>query len=175
LASYRTAANPEKTNFVFADWPIPLDLSYSDASLKTAAWGFPVGDLGWFPAQYATWQAQESKELAAIQTALNTGKAVATAVQTEPQQLPTAFALQQNYPNPFNPSTDISYTIAKAGNVTLKVYNMLGQDVATLVNGYQAANTYSVKFNASGLSSGVYVYELRSGSSAITKKMVLMK
>jgi hypothetical protein len=83
--------------------------------------------------------------------------------------------LQQNYPNPFNPSTVISYSIAKAGNVTLKVYNMLGQEVATLVNGYQAANSYKVNFNASGLSSGVYMYKLSTGSNEIIKKMVLMK
>ena len=165
----------KRRNFIFADWPIPIDLSYSDASLTKAAWGFPVGDLGWFPTQYASWQAQESKELAAIQTAVNTGKAVVTAVQAKQEQLPTEFALQQNYPNPFNPSTDISYTVPKAGNVTLNVYNMLGQHVATLVNGFKSANTYNVHFDASGLSSGVYLYELRSGSSVITKKMVLMK
>jgi hypothetical protein len=83
--------------------------------------------------------------------------------------------LQQNYPNPFNPSTEISYTIAKAGNVTLKVYNMLGQEVSTLVNGFQAANTYKVNFNASGLSSGAYFYKLSSGNNEMIKKMVLMK
>ena len=135
--------------------------------------GFPVGDLGWFPTQYASWQAQETAELADIQSVLNTGKT--TGVATAPQELPQTFQLQQNYPNPFNPSTVISYSIAKAGNVTLKVYNMLGQEVATLVNGYQTANTYHVNFNASGLASGVYIYELRSGSNVASGKMLLMK
>ena len=173
LTSWRQASNPENANFVHADWPIPIDLSYTDADLLTAGLGgFPVGDLGWFPTQYAAWKAQESLELAYIDSVL-TGK-LTVGVQTAPQS-PQKFQLQNNYPNPFNPSTVINYTIAKAGNVTLKVYNLLGQEVATLVNGFQTANTYNVDFNASGLSSGVYIYELRSGSNVIAKKMVLMK
>jgi ABC-type sugar transport system ATPase subunit len=171
LASWRQAGNPEISNFVYADFPIPINLSYTDASLLTAGLGgFPLGDLNWFPTQYTSWKAQEAAELAQIQHVLDVGTAVRTT-----EQLPQKFQLGQNYPNPFNPSTDISYTIEKAGNVTLKVYNMLGQYVATLVNGFQAANTYKVNFNASGLSSGMYLYELRTGSSVITKKMVLMK
>jgi hypothetical protein len=174
LASWRQATNLETDFFTYADWPIPIDLSYTDASLLTAGMGgFPIGDLGWFPAaQYASWKAQESTELAHIQNVLNTGQL--TAVRTT-EQLPQKFQLGQNYPNPFNPSTVISYSIAKAGNVTLKVYNMLGQEVATLVNGYQAASSYDVNFNASSLSSGVYLYELRTGSNSIIKKMTLMK
>jgi hypothetical protein len=173
LASWRQSVNPEASNFIYADWPIPINLSYTDATLLTAGLGgFPLGDLNWLPTQYASWKAQEAAELAHIQNVLNTGT---TGVATTQQGLPQTFQLQQNYPNPFNPSTDISYTIAKAGNVTLKVYNMLGQYVATLVNGFQAANTYKVNFNASGLSSGMYLYELSTGSSVITKKMVLMK
>jgi hypothetical protein len=173
LASWRQPGNDEYNHFVHADWPIPIDLSYSDADLLTAGLGrFPIGDLGWFPTQYAAWKAQESLELAYIDSVL-TGK-LTVGVQTAPQS-PQKFQLQNNYPNPFNPSTVISYTIAKAGNVTLNVYNLLGQEVATLVNGFQTANAYNVDFNASGLSSGVYIYELRSGSSVIAKKMVLMK
>jgi hypothetical protein len=92
---------------------------------------------------------------------------------------PAAFALSQNYPNPFNPSTVISYQLAVNSQVTLKVYNMLGQEVATLVNGPQEAGVYTVSFNTSkgtlGLSSGVYVYRLQAGSFISTKKLVLMK
>jgi len=173
MKSWRQASNPEASTFVYADWPIPIDLSYTDADLLTAGFGgFPVGDLGWFPTQYASWKAQEVAELIHLDNVL-TGKVVVS-VNNAPQ-VPQAFQLQQNYPNPFNPSTVISYSIAKAGNVTLKVYNMLGQEVATLVNGYQAANSYNVNFNASGLSSGVYMYKLSTGSNEIIKKMVLMK
>jgi hypothetical protein len=174
LASWRQPTNGEGSNFVYADFPIPIDLSYNDADLLTAGLGgFPLGDLGWFPTRLASWKSQAGTEYAKIQTAVNTGSPV-TAVQTT-QRPPENFQLQQNYPNPFNPSTVIDYTIAKAGNVTLKVYNLLGQEVATLVNGYQDANTYKVNFNASGLTSGVYFYELRSGSNVASGKMLLMK
>jgi hypothetical protein len=92
---------------------------------------------------------------------------------------PRAFALSQNYPNPFNPSTVISYQLAVNSQVTLKVYDILGKEVATLVNGRQEAGSYSVPFNTSngtlGLSSGVYFYRLNAGSFVSTKKLILMK
>lgn len=172
LASWRQANNAEATNFIYADFPIPIDLSYTDADLLTAGLGgFPLGDLSWFTSQLATWKAQRTAEMTAIQGKVDG----TTGVSTTQPEIPQAFQLQQNYPNPFNPSTVISYSIAKAGNVTLKVYNMLGQEVATLVNGFQAANSYSVNFDASGLSSGVYLYELQTGSNSTIKKMTLMK
>jgi hypothetical protein len=90
-----------------------------------------------------------------------------------------AFALSQNYPNPFNPSTMISYQLAVNSHVTLKVYNVLGQEVATLVNDRQEAGSYTVSFNTSkgtlSLSSGVYFYRLNAGSFVSTKKLILMK
>jgi hypothetical protein len=171
LASWRKSTNPEASNFVYADFPIPIDLSYTDADLMVAgSGGFPLGDLNWFPAKLASWKAQSTAEYATIQ-----GRVDGTLGVTTTNELPQGFQLQQNYPNPFNPSTEISYTISKAGNVSLNVYNMLGQQVASLVNGFQAANTYKVNFNASGLSSGVYFYKLSSGNNEIMKKMVLMK
>lgn len=171
LTSYRKSSNPEATSFVYADFPIPIDLSYTDADLKVAGLGgFPLGDLNWFPTQNAAWQAQRTTEMSNIQGNLDGTTAVSAG-----QEVPQTFKLEQNYPNPFNPSTDINYTIAKAGYVTLKVFNMLGQEVATLVNGFQNANTYKIHFNASALPSGVYLYELNSGNGAIAKKMILMK
>lgn len=85
------------------------------------------------------------------------------------------FALSQNYPNPFNPSTSISFVLPEAGVATLKVYDMLGREVATLANGVFAQGEHSVRFDAGNLSSGVYLYELRSGNTRITNKMTLMK
>ena len=85
------------------------------------------------------------------------------------------FELQQNYPNPFNPATQISFTLPVSGETTLKVYNMLGQEVASLLSGFKQAGSYFVEFNASKLASGVYLYRLQSGSFSSTKKMVLMK
>jgi len=173
MPSWRQSGNAEPANFIYADWPIPVDLSYTDSDLLADAMGgFPLGDLDWFPTTYTTWKAQEATELAYIATVLSTG---VTSVPSEAQQLPEKFQLQQNYPNPFNPSTVIGYTISKPGNVTLKVYNLLGQEVATLVNGYQTANSYNVTFNAGSLSSGVYFYEVRSGNDVSSKKMILMK
>jgi hypothetical protein len=89
--------------------------------------------------------------------------------------LPREYALSQNYPNPFNPATTISYDLRSAGRVTLRVYDVLGREVATLVDGYQGAGTYTRTFDASRLSSGVYFYRLQSGSFVNTKKMVLAK
>ncbi len=89
--------------------------------------------------------------------------------------VPQAFVLSQNYPNPFNPATKISFTLPVGSDVTLKVYNMLGQEVATVVNGYRSAGTYEVEFNAAGLASGVYYYTLRAGSFTATRKMLLTK
>lgn len=89
--------------------------------------------------------------------------------------LPSAFKLEQNYPNPFNPATKIRYSIPVGTDVTLKVYNTLGQEVATLVNDYRPAGTYEAEFFASDLSSGVYYYVLRAGSFVGMRKMVLVK
>jgi hypothetical protein len=90
---------------------------------------------------------------------------------------PLTYSLSQNYPNPFNPSTIIKYSVAQAGQVELKVYNMLGQEVITLVNEFKNAGSYEARFNAAGmnLSSGVYLYRIRAGSFVQTKKLVLIK
>ena len=88
---------------------------------------------------------------------------------------PKSFSLSQNYPNPFNPNTEIKYSIPESGMVTLKVYNLLGQVVVTLVNKEQKAGSYTVNYDASGLASGVYLYRIQAGSFALTKKMILLK
>jgi len=96
---------------------------------------------------------------------------------------PSKFSLYQNYPNPFNPTTTIEYSIPNVGaknyspqqNVQLKIYDVLGRGIATLVNEKQTPGNYSVKFDASNLPSGIYFYTLRSGNFVATKKMILMK
>ena len=87
---------------------------------------------------------------------------------------PRNYALEQNYPNPFNPSTTIRYQIPKDGLVTLKVYDVLGRKVKTLVNSYQSAGEHFVKFDGRGLASGVYFYSLTAGDFSQTKKMILL-
>jgi len=89
--------------------------------------------------------------------------------------LPSGFALRQNYPNPFNPTTTIHFSLPKSSYVTLKVYNMLGQEVATLVNGERTAGEYSVEWQSNTFPSGVYFYRLNAGSFSSIKKMILMK
>ena len=90
-------------------------------------------------------------------------------------EFPYGYSLAQNYPNPFNPETIINYQISAFGNVSLKVFNVLGDQVAVLVNEKQGPGTYQVKFNGRGLNSGVYFYKLVTGSFSETKKMLLTK
>jgi len=85
------------------------------------------------------------------------------------------YSLSQNYPNPFNPETEISFALAKSDYVTLKIYNILGSEVATLVNEFMESGKHTIKFNASDLTSGVYLYTIKSGNFTATRKMILMK
>ena len=97
-------------------------------------------------------------------------------VTTVPEvQLPKQFALEQNYPNPFNPSTTIRYSVPRSSEVSLKVYNLLGKEVATLFAGFQQAGNYVSVFNGRDLSSGIYLYKLQMGNLTETKRMVLLK
>lgn len=98
-----------------------------------------------------------------------------SSVRDEQAKIPQQFVLEQNYPNPFNPSTNIRFSIVKGASVSLKVYDVLGKEVATLVNEYLEPGTYSSSFSARSLSSGLYFYRLRSGNSIETKKMTLVK
>jgi mannan endo-1,4-beta-mannosidase len=91
------------------------------------------------------------------------------------KELPSEFKLYSNYPNPFNPSTVIQFDLPKAGFVNLKVFDLLGREIATLLNEEKQPGVYKVKFNAQGLSSGVYLYRFQSGSFVSIKKMILIK
>jgi hypothetical protein len=165
--------NTGSDKYVYPDWPIPVDLSYSDAGLQTAGLGgFPVGDLNWFPTQKTAWLAQRTAEYAQIQTALN--GAVPAAVKNI-NALPAEYTLHQNYPDPFNPSTTIAFSLPRSASASLKVYDMLGREVATLVNGYTTSGMHEVQFNAANLASGIYLYRLTSGNFTEVKKMMLVK
>jgi hypothetical protein len=172
LTSWRQASNPESQHYTNADWPIPIDLSYSNSDLLTAGINnFPVGDLDWFPSQYASWKAQESAELANINNVLTTG---VTAVEKTPG-VPQQFQLQQNYPNPFNPTTKIEYQLPAAGHVTLRVYDVLGREMVTLASGIQDAGVHVATFDGTRLASGVYFYRLTASGKDQVKKMLLTK
>jgi len=131
-------------------YPVSENLRYSNTTLYTAGTdGKPLGDLNWFP------------ELMGVEQISS--------------NVPASYSLSQNYPNPFNPTTVINYTVPKSSFVSLKVYNILGQEVATLYQGFQKSGTYKANFDASKLSSGVYLYRLQSNGFNETKKMILMK
>jgi thiol-disulfide isomerase/thioredoxin len=97
-----------------------------------------------------------------------------TDVDTETKQ-PEQFKLHQNYPNPFNPSTTISYSISEEENVVLKVYNILGKEIKTLVNKIQTAGNYEISLNADDLAGGIYFYRIEAGKYIQTRKMILLK
>ena len=136
----------------------PINASYGTTaqSYTKGDNGLPVGDLNWYPTKKAQWLATAVE---------NQGSAV----------IPSEFSLLQNYPNPFNPSTKITFTLPKSGTISLKVFNTLGQVVATVVDEDYIAGTHEVNFDASALSSGVYFYTLKSGNFSATKKMMLVK
>jgi hypothetical protein len=98
-----------------------------------------------------------------------------TAVEVQNSSKPETFSLKQNYPNPFNPSTTIFYSLSKASNVKLRIYNILGKEVATLADGFQSAGNHAALFVASNIASGVYFYRLEAEGHTIVKRMLLIK
>ncbi|HUI11410.1 MAG TPA: T9SS type A sorting domain-containing protein [Bacteroidota bacterium] len=154
--------DPPTWNGVASGWhttqgyPVPENLAYSNTAMQSmGSDGYALGDLNWFPSQLATWKAT----------------AIAPGLTTEP----ATFALSQNYPNPFNPSTRIDFTIPRASQVEMKVFNVLGQEVATIIEGAMTPGSHTVTFDASRLASGVYLYRITAGTYVSTKKMVLLK
>lgn len=142
-------------------WIDTLDASYmtTSAAYTGSQGGFPVGDLNWWdPSIKAAWEIW-----------------VLTDVNDEISNVPSSFRLNQNYPNPFNPSTKLSFTLEKSGKASLTVYNMLGQKVATILSQELTAGYHEVNFDASNLSSGVYLFRLDSGDFSAVKKMMVLK
>ncbi len=130
-------------------WPLPESLAYTNETVMThAEGGKPAGDLNWWPL---------------------------VGVKKIDRNIPSEYKLSQNYPNPFNPSTEINFSIPVSGNTTLAIYNVLGQEVATLVNEELSAGSYNYQFDASNLTSGIYFYKLQSNDYSQVKKMMLLK
>ncbi|MBU0473728.1 MAG: T9SS type A sorting domain-containing protein [Bacteroidetes bacterium] len=107
--------------------------------------------------------------------AFETGTPVTDVDSKNLGEIPSNYSLSQNYPNPFNPTTTINFSLPETGIVTLKIFNVLGQEVATLVNGNLGIGNHQINFDASKLSSGVYMYTIQAGDFTATKKMMLMK
>lgn len=110
-----------------------------------------------------------------VEKALNWMGHTLVGIEDESSDGPSGFKLEQNYPNPFNPSTVIRYELAENSNVSLKVFDLLGREVATLVEGRETAGRHSVRFDATGLASGMYLYQLNTEQGLFTKKMLLLK
>jgi hypothetical protein len=103
------------------------------------------------------------------------GESSLTPVERVTSPIPLVFYVNQNYPNPFNPTTSITFGLPKHSYVSVKVYSILGQEVATLFAGDRAAGVHTFKFDASNLSSGIYLYRVQAGNAVDTKRMVLIK
>ena len=94
---------------------------------------------------------------------------------TVEEKNPSLFKVNQNTPNPFNPSTTISYTVPEKGNISVEIFNVAGQKIKTLVNGYMSAGEHSIRWDASGCSAGVYFYKVKAGKFERTMKMTLVR
>jgi hypothetical protein len=98
-----------------------------------------------------------------------------TGVNISPNEIPGEFKLEQNYPNPFNPSTTIRYALPRRAHVTLAVFNVLGQQVANLVDAVEEAGYHDIRFDSSGLASGVYFYRMSAGGYVASKRLILVR
>ena len=138
-------------------WPLQYNLAIENSALVGED-GLPLGDLNWYPEYAERW---DPDVLISIAEAANA--------------LPVEFKLNQNFPNPFNPTTNISFYLQKKSEVKLIIYDILGQEVTTLVDGLKAAGRHRTVFDARGLASGLYFYKLETNDNVITKKMLLIK
>jgi len=148
------------------DWGASWSIAYANTNDSLLYGSFAtVGDstVGWFTTLGANIVACRSRELPNGVDVLATG------------DVPAEFRLSQNYPNPFNPTTEIRYQVSGVNDVKLAVYDILGREVAVLVDEKKAPGSYTVQFNGSGLASGVYLYRLAAGSFVETRKMILVK
>ena len=149
-----TVGSPVKfhnvADYLAFTWPLEFDLSYSNTALQTAGTdGLPLGDLNWWP------------NIVGVEKIDNV--------------IVDKYSIEQNYPNPFNPTTNIEFAIPTNGMVSLKVFNVLGEEVADLLNKELASGSYNVNFDATQLTSGIYFYTLTRGNFVQTRKMLLLK
>ena len=137
-------------------------------------WGQRVSNIN----EYARFYSPKNNSniyLFGLNDTIYTYKAIVDINNSETNLPPTEFVLYQNYPNPFNPSTAIKYTIPKQSNVSLKVFDILGDELSTLIDGEQSEGNYDIMFDASEFPSGIYFYRLNAGEFAETKKMLIIK
>ncbi len=149
---------------------VPNDTGFTEYTIdlsKDSLWQGRIAQLRFDPVSNVSSGTVDLQQIKVVPTV--------TAIHAEDATVPNNYSLSQSYPNPFNPTTQIKYALPKAGAVTLKVYNTLGQEVATLVSQEQKPGYYAVTFDASRFASGVYFYRIQAGNYSLTKKMVLLK
>ena len=144
---------------------------FSDVGRRRTRYILPNADGSW-PTEF-TFDEDEYQPEGPLPFESN--PAVGTDIERISDELPSKISLEANYPNPFNPTTTIEYSLTKTEQVALKVYDLTGRLVATVLDGVQPSGTYKVSFDAAGLASGMYLYRLESASTSITRKMVLLK
>ncbi|MFC1683581.1 Omp28-related outer membrane protein [Candidatus Zixiibacteriota bacterium] len=171
--------NQEMYNQVLRDYlpnPMGIPVIVDESTPFVHTEDFAI-DPGWDPAECDVVAfVQNDTEKMMVQCVTAEVPAITPVAWESPQaSLPDRYRLSQNYPNPFNPETEIRYTIPRDERVTLKVYNVAGAEVATLVEGQQAAGSYSARWNAVGFASGVYFCRLQAGKYSETVKMALMR
>jgi hypothetical protein len=165
---------------LYCNDPWVTSVSVTDISLNPIAPGATVGGNTWAAIYYDTasfpgyfnFRAEISDDEFVYWT--DSIQVIVTGVEVDELQ-PLTYELKQNYPNPFNPSTVISYQLRVGGNVSLKIYDILGNEIATLVDEFKSAGRHEVEFKASSFTSGVYYYQLKAGEYLNTKKMILLK
>ena len=157
-------------------WPLPENLVYTNPVLATAGMGgFPLGDLyRWWPEKYQQWKSQEQAENDTINKWLHYGFNSAVYVNEHPAP-PGEFRLEQNYPNPFNPTTSITYAVPHVSHVELRVFNILGQEIATLFEGMRQPGVHQVNFSGKGLTSGAYFYRMTADRFVETKRFMIVR
>lgn len=167
----KTPVGVTDTLYLHEGFKIPLQVLVcdNDGLNSPELWRNREGQLGWSP--YDNDQGWSNPSMW-MYSWYGNSDVIVTDVKDE---LPLQYSLDQNYPNPFNPATQIKYTIAKPGLVTLKVYDILGRQVADLINKYQEAGKYTANFDATRFASGVYIYKIESSSFTSVKKMMLIK
>jgi hypothetical protein len=152
-----------------------LTENFSQNTVISKLDGLPVGSLIWDDAKLAAFSSSYDWEKVNAGFLAAGGKEFDVTGIKEVTNLPHKYSLSQNYPNPFNPTTNINFSLEKSSNVTLEIYNILGQRVATLVNKYMQTGSYTFQFDASKLSSGVYIYRIEAGEFNSARKMIVLK
>ncbi|MBS1492458.1 MAG: T9SS type A sorting domain-containing protein [Bacteroidetes bacterium] len=165
-------------NFLFfpsyklASISFPAGSTYGQFVRKAYSLNFIAGQTAWVGFRYYTDAAVDGFAVYLDDVMIGSPNVGVTPTNSN---VPDKFALEQNYPNPFNPTTNIKFSLPKASNVQLIIYNSMGQEVKSLMNEYKSAGSYSVDFNASNLASGTYFYKIITSDFTETKKMTLVK